>query len=149
MLVGDGCESCSSFKMHCAANKTQPRFIIEGLLTIAVAAVAYFLIHDAPEKATFLTDDEKSAVLQSLHAQFLPEDHAMSENDSLKWHYVGLAFKDWKLWLGLFVSRSKPRSTNTCADDYFSRILECQLLFTACLSFYLLLSTSSDTRVRR
>ncbi|KAI1763163.1 MFS general substrate transporter [Hypoxylon sp. FL1150] len=37
-------------------------FLVEGLPTVAMAVVAFFFIPDSPEKARFLTDDEKDIV---------------------------------------------------------------------------------------
>ncbi|KAF2739561.1 MFS general substrate transporter [Polyplosphaeria fusca] len=44
---------------HPAIAKWRVLFLVEGLPTIVMAAVAYFYLPDSPEKAKFLTDEEK------------------------------------------------------------------------------------------
>ncbi|KAM5543419.1 hypothetical protein V8D89_002670 [Ganoderma adspersum] len=41
-------------------------FILEGLLTVLVAAIFYFYMYDNPENATFLTDAERTWLLETI-----------------------------------------------------------------------------------
>lgn len=78
-------------------------FILEGLLTVLVAFVAPFAIHDSPETATFLTEKERKFVLHSLRIQNTSDSHEMvAKDDKFQWRYVYDAFADWQIWLGLF-----------------------------------------------
>jgi sugar phosphate permease len=78
-------------------------FILEGLLTVLVALVAPFAIHDSPETATFLTEAERRFVLHSLRIQNSSDSHEMvTKDDKFQWRYVFDAFTDWQIWLGLF-----------------------------------------------
>lgn len=78
-------------------------FILEGLLTVLVALVAPFAIHDSPETATFLTEKERQFVIHSLRVQNSSDSHEMvTKDDKFQWRYVWDAFSDWQIWLGLF-----------------------------------------------
>lgn len=77
-------------------------FILEGLLTVAVAFVAPFAIHDSPETAKFLTEQERAWVMYSLRTQNSVDAREVVRDESaFKVQYVIDAFKDWQIWLGL------------------------------------------------
>jgi hypothetical protein len=67
----------------CDANRlTEDRwiFILEGILTVLVAIMAYFTLFDFPQTASFLTEEEKVFVLYRLKYQnFKDETDAGSE----------------------------------------------------------------------
>lgn len=86
-------------------------FILEGLLTVVVALFAPFAIHDSPETATFLTEDERRFVIHSLRIQNSADAREMvQDEDRFQIKYVIDAFKDWQIWLGLF-SMPQPSSS--------------------------------------
>ena len=70
-------------------------FIIEGLLTVVVAAVSKFFVVDWPQEAKFLTPTEKDLLLRRLH-----DDLGEAQMD----HWDGKAARrivsDWKIYLG-------------------------------------------------
>lgn len=86
-------------------------FILEGLLTVLVAIAAFFLIHDSPETAKFLTPEERRFVAFRLRYDGqLDEDSGrvrrrVAQNDDAKfrWEYVRAAFTDWQIWLNILV----------------------------------------------
>ncbi|KAF7714573.1 Uncharacterized protein PECH_008360 [Penicillium ucsense] len=79
-------------------------FILEGLLTVAVAFVAPFAIHDSPETATFLTEQERAWVIHKLRTQNSADGREVVRDEStFKMQYVVDAFKDWQIWLGLLM----------------------------------------------
>ncbi|KAJ5989192.1 Major facilitator superfamily domain general substrate transporter [Penicillium waksmanii] len=79
-------------------------FILEGLLTVVVALFAPFAIHDSPETATFLTEDERRFVIHSLRIQNSADAREMvQDEDKFQMKYVLDAFKDWQIYLGLFM----------------------------------------------
>lgn len=68
-------------------------FILEGLLTIIVALVAFWAMADSPATASFLNAEEaKEVSLRLSH-----------DNDDLASHYdlkfMKAAFVDWKIWV--------------------------------------------------
>jgi MFS family permease len=73
-------------------------FIIEGLITFVVAIFAFWAMYDYPDTAKFLKPEEKSEI-----AQRLEEDRsALSDVFDLKYMYD--AFKDWKIWVHMFIT---------------------------------------------
>ncbi|KAH8994728.1 MFS general substrate transporter [Lactarius hatsudake] len=68
-------------------------FLIEGLATVAFAFLAYFLIHDFPETATFLTEEERQFVIRTL------EDDSKGQATHLSAKFVWQALADWKTYV--------------------------------------------------
>jgi hypothetical protein len=83
-------------------------FILEGLLTILVALVAPFAIHDSPETAKFLTDEERRFVIHNLRIQHSADSHEVAQqNEKFQIRYVIDALGDWQIWLGI-LSKCQP-----------------------------------------
>ncbi|KAN0060715.1 hypothetical protein ACQY0O_007373 [Thecaphora frezii] len=72
-------------------------FIFEGILTIVVGVVAYFIMFDGIEQAPFLSDSERIYLLERI--KFDGFDVPM--NDDFDWKFVCAAFKDWKTLFSL------------------------------------------------
>ena len=70
-------------------------FIIEGLLTIALAVVAFFFIPDWPETSKFLSSEERKLLLRRLR-----EDSSNIKMDYLDMKTGLRIFTDWKIWAG-------------------------------------------------
>lgn len=80
-------------------------FILEGLLTVAVALVAPFAIHDFPETATFLTEEERRWVIHKLRSQSgrdTTQDGTDHEESRFRVRYVLDALTDWQIYVALF-----------------------------------------------
>ncbi|KAF2178492.1 major facilitator superfamily transporter [Zopfia rhizophila CBS 207.26] len=73
-------------------------FIIEGAVTVAVAVSAYFLMHDYPDTAKFLTKEERHEVQRRLEA-----DHSFLA-DEFHMKYFWDAVRDWKIWVHMFIT---------------------------------------------
>ncbi|PKS06826.1 hypothetical protein jhhlp_006902 [Lomentospora prolificans] len=83
-------------------------FILEGIVTVLVAAMAYFTLYDFPETAPFLTEDERAFVVFRLKYQSSVGKGQegvvrVPEAEEFKWQYVWDAFKDWQVWVNIFV----------------------------------------------
>ncbi|KAI1827963.1 major facilitator superfamily domain-containing protein [Xylaria intraflava] len=83
-------------------------FILEGLVTVVVAVAAFFILHDFPETATFLTEEERAFVIFRLkyqgHMDAKDERSTqIAQADEFNWEYVWAAFKDWQIWVNVFV----------------------------------------------
>ncbi|KAF5863536.1 hypothetical protein ETB97_009780 [Aspergillus alliaceus] len=78
-------------------------FILEGLLTVVVAFIAPFFIHDFPETATFLTDEEREYVLHMLQSQNNNQgprqESVVREEAKFRITYVVDALTDWQVYL--------------------------------------------------
>ncbi|CAO1604753.1 hypothetical protein XANCAGTX0491_008293 [Xanthoria calcicola] len=79
-------------------------FILEGILTVVVAVIAFFTIYDFPETAKFLTEPERAWVVHRLRYQGSKDSGQMvAESEHFKWQYVRDAFTDWQIYLGLWM----------------------------------------------
>ncbi|KAF9886417.1 hypothetical protein FE257_011449 [Aspergillus nanangensis] len=85
-------------------------FILEGLLTVLIAFVAPFGIHDSPETATFLTEKERQWVIHTMRSQSKVGGNALEDDDAqvkettkFRTKYVKDALTDWQIYVGLFM----------------------------------------------
>ncbi|KAL5121951.1 hypothetical protein ACEQ8H_000167 [Pleosporales sp. CAS-2024a] len=67
-------------------------FILEGLATILVGIASYWMVHDFPAEATFLTPDDRARVLRRLR----DDQQASAAHESFKMKYFWQSVKDWK-----------------------------------------------------
>jgi len=68
-------------------------FLIEGLVTVVIAFGAYFLMHDYPETAKFLSEDERQFIIQTLRE----DSNGQATHFSTKFVWQGLG--DWKTYV--------------------------------------------------
>ncbi|KAF8903161.1 major facilitator superfamily domain-containing protein [Gymnopilus junonius] len=73
-------------------------FIIEGLLTVAISLLAYFVVPTWPHKAKFLTESEKARLILRLKAD---SDAGLVEH--FEWGYVRQAVTDHLVWAYAFL----------------------------------------------
>lgn len=73
-------------------------FIIEGIITLGVALLAFIFMYDYPNTAKFLTQREKEEVNRRLEH----DRSALADEFHLKyfWHALG----DWKIWVHMFIT---------------------------------------------
>lgn len=110
-------------------------FILEGIATVLVAASAFFLLHDFPETAKFLTEEERAFVIHRLKYQGQVQLSAdgtthhgqVAQAEEFQWKYVRQAFTDWQIWVNIFVYWSVSAS--------FLTLLSSQPLVHTLLSF--------------
>jgi MFS family permease len=70
-------------------------FILEGLATVIVGIVSYWMVHDFPDEATFLKPDERARVLRRLAA----DKQASATHEDFKMEYLWASLKDWKTYM--------------------------------------------------
>ncbi|KFY39708.1 hypothetical protein V494_03885 [Pseudogymnoascus sp. VKM F-4513 (FW-928)] len=79
-------------------------FIIEGLLTVFVAFITYFVMHDFPDTASFLTAEERAWATNRLKYQGSARSgRQVAETDEFDWKFFRQAMCDWQLWVCLFM----------------------------------------------
>ncbi len=91
-------------------------FILEGILTVVVACISFFFLHDFPETAKFLTEEERQYVIYKLEHDNNTDssvpgleqaDHTSSffeaEVKERGWKYAKQAFKDWQIYVHVLV----------------------------------------------
>jgi hypothetical protein len=72
---------------------------------VLVAIAAYFTLHDFPETASFLTEEERAFVVWRLKYQASRKDEEVqvAQEDSFQWRFVKDAFLDWQIWVNIWV----------------------------------------------
>ncbi|KAJ4002442.1 MFS general substrate transporter [Lentinula boryana] len=81
-------------------------FILEGLLTVVVALLSFWVIQDYPEAAKFLTEEERVFVIRRLK-----DDVRLSAaGEQFKKKYVWQSLRDWKTWvaMGIYMGFDGP-----------------------------------------
>ena len=68
----------------------------EGIITVVIAVIGFWLTHDFPDTAKFLTDEERVRVIGRLQA----DDQFSAAGEAFAWSNLTLALKDWKTWCG-------------------------------------------------
>ena len=66
------------------------------------------MLHDFPETAKFLTEEERAFVVYRLKYQGQVKEKEsgrplVAEAEEFQWKYVLDAFKDWQIWVNIFV----------------------------------------------
>ncbi|CAI7604650.1 unnamed protein product [Penicillium pancosmium] len=74
-------------------------FILEGLLTILIGIASFWLIHDFPDQAKFLSPDDRARVLRRLAA----DQQSSAEHEEFKMDYFWASVKDWKTYTGAII----------------------------------------------
>ncbi|KYK59244.1 MFS transporter [Drechmeria coniospora] len=74
-------------------------FIIEGMLTIIIALASFWMVHDFPDEAKFLSEDDRARVILRLKR----DGQHSAEHEDFKWDYLWAAFKDWKTYAGMLI----------------------------------------------
>ncbi|KAF4626736.1 hypothetical protein G7Y89_g11421 [Cudoniella acicularis] len=77
-------------------------FIIEGLLTVVVGAISYFLLPNSVETASFLHEEERIFARTRLHLDLpsrLTQDGSEHQHEAFKWSEVSRGIFDLSTWL--------------------------------------------------
>ncbi|WP_460796704.1 MFS transporter [Microbacterium sp. GXF0217] len=69
----------------------QVMFFVEGMMAVAAGIAAFFFLVDSPQKAKFLTDQEKSAL-----KDVMEHENSVKEADGPRG--IGAALISWKVW---------------------------------------------------
>ncbi|KAF3003627.1 hypothetical protein E8E13_007598 [Curvularia kusanoi] len=83
-------------------------FIIEGVITIAISFVSFFIIVPFPENSEFLRPDEKALLLARLK-----DDGGVVTHDKLPMRRFVEIFKDWKIWAAVFIYLGGAENANS------------------------------------
>ena len=69
-------------------------FIIEGLASVLFGIISFWMIHNFPAEAKFLSEPERARVLKRLR----DDNQASAEHAHFRWKDVRAAYTDWKLY---------------------------------------------------
>lgn len=73
--------------------------VLEGLLTIIFGLASFWMVHDFPDDAKFLSDDDRARVIRRLKL----DKQASAEHEDWNKSYLYAGLKDWKMWLGMVI----------------------------------------------
>ena len=74
-------------------------FILEGLLTVVFGVASFWMVHDFPDGARFLSDDDRARVIRRL----MLDQQASAEPEKWDNFYLWSSLRDWKMWLGMAI----------------------------------------------
>ncbi|RDL40055.1 MFS general substrate transporter [Venustampulla echinocandica] len=74
-------------------------FILEGLVTVVFGFLSIWFVHDFPDEATFLSEQDRARVVRRLKV----DKQASAEHEEFSMKYVWMAMKDYKMWLGMII----------------------------------------------
>ncbi|KAI1481077.1 MFS general substrate transporter [Daldinia eschscholtzii] len=77
-------------------------FVIEGVITVGVSFVAFWILPNFPRTTSWLSEEEKALAVWRLEEDIGEDDWIDSEHQSL-WTGASLAFADVKTWVLLFL----------------------------------------------
>ncbi|KAF2166533.1 hypothetical protein M409DRAFT_54872 [Zasmidium cellare ATCC 36951] len=69
-------------------------FILEGLATVLIGIASYWMVHDFPDEAKFLSDDDRKRVIRRLKL----DGQASANHEKFQMTYFWQSVKDWKTW---------------------------------------------------
>ncbi|CEH16794.1 Permease of the major facilitator superfamily [Ceraceosorus bombacis] len=71
-------------------------FIIIGLATFVIGVLSFWLVHDFPETARFITEGERRVIIKRLQC----DQQLSASGERFTWASVGKGFVDIKTWVG-------------------------------------------------
>ena len=74
-------------------------FILEGLATIVIGLLSFWMVHDFPDDAKFLSDADRRRVIRRLKE----DKQSSAEHEEFKMKYFRLALTDYKTYLGMVI----------------------------------------------
>ncbi|KAK1770131.1 major facilitator superfamily domain-containing protein [Phialemonium atrogriseum] len=74
-------------------------FVLEGLLTIVIGVASFWMVHDFPDEATFLSGDDRNRVIRRLKL----DQQASANSEEFKISFLWDSLADWKMWLGMAI----------------------------------------------
>lgn len=66
----------------------------EGLATFIVGIASFWMVHDFPDEAKFLTADDRRRLLRRL----AEDKQGSSRHEDFQWRYATQVLKDWKTY---------------------------------------------------
>lgn len=74
-------------------------FILEGIVTVLIGIASFWMVHDFPDEARFLSDADRARVIRRLKA----DQQSSAEHESFKMAYLWASLKDWKTWVSAII----------------------------------------------
>ncbi|KAM0548786.1 hypothetical protein ACHAPJ_009782 [Fusarium lateritium] len=78
-------------------------FIIEGLATVVVGSLCFWLLPDSPETAKFLKPEERQFLCDRLRNDAGTKTGHVDLKDKFHWPTIQSALFDWKIWAAVII----------------------------------------------
>lgn len=72
---------------------------MEGIITIGFGVLSFFMVHDFPDTATFLSEQDRARVIRRLKT----DKQSSAEHEEFKMAYLWAAITDWKMYMGMII----------------------------------------------
>ncbi|KAI9502341.1 major facilitator superfamily domain-containing protein [Coemansia spiralis] len=105
---------------HPTIKRWQWVFILEGLITVVVSVFGYFILQDHPEKASFLSDDDKEFIIS-----YKKKEGSLGGSQHLSFADTKRALSDWQLWfmtLATFATCAACSSVGVFAPELINEL---------------------------
>ncbi|TFK32744.1 MFS general substrate transporter [Crucibulum laeve] len=77
-------------------------FILEGIMTVAVGILAFFVLVDFPVTASFLTPEERAFIVYKKKY----DNSSVGEEEHFEMRHLRAALTDWQIWLHILIYMS-------------------------------------------
>lgn len=74
-------------------------FILEGLATVIIGLISFWMVHDFPDDAKFLSPDDRARVIRRLKL----DQQSSASHEEFTMRYFWQGWYDWKMWLGMVI----------------------------------------------
>jgi MFS family permease len=74
-------------------------FILEGLATVVLGFMSFWMVYDFPDNAKFLSDIDRKRVLRRLAL----DQQSSAEHEEWKTSYLWASLKDWKTYMAAII----------------------------------------------
>ncbi|KAF4126519.1 Major Facilitator Superfamily [Geosmithia morbida] len=74
-------------------------FVLEGLVTVLIGGASFWMVHDFPDEARFLSEEDRARVLWRLKQ----DQQSSAEHEEFEMGHVWAAVKDWKTYAGMLI----------------------------------------------
>lgn len=74
-------------------------FILEGLATVVIGVLSFWMVHDFPDDAKFLSEADRRRVVRRLKE----DKQSSAEHEEFKMKYFKMALTDWKTYTGMII----------------------------------------------
>jgi sugar phosphate permease len=74
-------------------------FILEGVVTIVIGIISFWVVQDFPDEAKFLSIDDRRRVIRRLKE----DKQSSAEHEEFKMEYFWASIKDWKTYTGMII----------------------------------------------
>ncbi|KAH8879027.1 MFS general substrate transporter [Thozetella sp. PMI_491] len=74
-------------------------FLLEGLATVVIGLASFWMVHDFPAEAKFLSDEDRNRVLRRLRL----DKQASAHHEDFSLAYVRQALQDWKTYMAMLI----------------------------------------------